>query len=456
MARRFQPLDDVTHALSQKFLRTFGNIPFGVSLLALWGVLTLIGVIVQQNQPSIAYFAAYPAPIARAILRMNFDDIYHSVWYLAAIGLVLLSMTTATFTKVIPRRFPPYRPVNVDAMPLHAKVVVHGDAVSVRARVEEFFTRRGFRIRRRDLEGTEWTFADRFNWARIGVLINHTAVLVIAAGAVLYWIRGFSGEAAVLTGQTVQIPRTHAIVKLDRFAYRIQPTMTKGGMVYQPIDYVSHVTVTEPDGVPRHMVVRVNHPIDIGGGTLLYQASYGFAMRFAVTHDGQAVAPLSNRTFEEGSALQIPGTMRSVIYQQFVPTVDPRTHMPAPDPRVTNPAVVLAIADSDDVIAQTLVPLHTQLDLGDGWRVEPLREVLISGFQYTSDPGVPLVAAGAVLLLLGLVISFYFLPARLHAVVEPAQGGACTVGLAATTVKGYDIFETQFNELVSRLRTEVA
>jgi cytochrome c biogenesis protein len=453
--------DHVTQAIAQRFARTFGNVPFGVSLLAVWGILTLIGVVVGQNQPPSAYFDSYPAPIARAILRLNFDDIYHSVWYLASIGFVLLSMITATFTKVIPRRLPAYRPVKVDSMPLHATVVVAGDEPAVRDRVEAFFVKRGFRIRRRDFDGTEWTFADRFNWARIGVLVNHTAILVIAAGAVLYWIRGFSGEAAVLTGQAVQIPRARAIVRLNSFSYKIQPTMTKGGIVYQPIDYVSHVTVTGPGGIPRAEVVRVNHPIDIGG-TLLYQATYGVGMRFAVTHDGAPVDSLSRRTLSAaadgapfGDTLQIPGTTRSVIYQQFIPTVDPRTHMPSPDPRINNPATVLTVAEDGTTLGDVLVPMHTWLDLGAGWRIEPQHDVLYSGFQYTYDPGVPLVAAGAVLLLIGLVISFYFLPARFHVRVEPARGGACTVGLAASTVKGYDIFEAQFRELVSQLRTEV-
>ncbi|HEY9086308.1 MAG TPA: cytochrome c biogenesis protein ResB [Candidatus Tyrphobacter sp.] len=441
-------------SLWQRFLRTFGNVPFGVSLLALWGLLTLIGVVVAQGQAPDAYFAGYPAPIARAILRMNFDDIYHSVWYLASIALVLVSMTTATFTKVIPRRLPPYRPVKVDAIPLHANLTVKGDPASVRERVEAFFVKRGFTVRRRDFEGSEWSFADRFNWARIGVLVNHLAILIIAAGTILYWARGFSGQTAILTGEAAQIPQTHDIIHLDAFSYAIQPIITKSGMVYQPIDYVSRVTVTRRDGVPTPMVVRVNHPIDLDG-TLLYQASYGFGMRFALTHDGKSVPALTDRTMMEGEALQIPGTSRSVVYERFVPTIDRRTGMPSADPRITDPAVVLTVADAGSAIGSVLVPLHAGIDLGNGWRIVPVRDVVYSGFQYRYDPGVPLVAVGAGLLLVGLVISFYFLPARLFVRVDPGTGGFSTVGLAATTVKGYDIFETQFHELVSHLESEV-
>ncbi len=432
-------------------IRTFGNVTFGVALLALWGVLTIIGVVVEQGKDPASYFASYPAPIARAIVRLDFNDIYHSVWYLASVGLVLASMTTATFTKVIPRRLPPHRAVKIDAMPLHATVRVAGDEASVRARIERFFASRGWKITKRDIDGTQWSFADRFNWARIGVLVNHLAILIIASGTIVYWASGYSGETAIMTGDTAQIPQNHDLVRLDGFSYDVKPVMTKSGIVYQPIDYVSRVTVVRHDGIPTPMVVRVNHPIDLDG-TLLYQASYGFGMRFAVSHDGVSVTSLGRRTLVEGDAMQIPGTAQSVVYERFVPTVDRRTKMPSPDPRISDPAVILAVLDGGQAIGEVLAPLGAPLDLGNGWSVTPVSDVIYSGFQYRYDPGVPLVAAGAILLLVGLVISFYFLPARLHVRVDSAEDGACTVGLAATTVKGYDIFESQFQELVSALR----
>jgi hypothetical protein len=48
----------------------------------------------------------------------------------------------------------------------------------------------------------------------------------------------------------------------------------------------------------------------------------------------------------------------------------------------------------------------------------------------------------------------YFLPARLFVIARPVPGGT-EVGLAATTVKGYDVFEDRFREIVDALhRTE--
>jgi cytochrome c biogenesis protein ResB len=86
--------------------------------------------------------------------------------------------------------------------------------------------------------------------------------------------------------------------------------------------------------------------------------------------------------------------------------------------------------------------------LGNGYRVSPQRWTLFSGIQYRHDPGIPLVGLGAFVLLAGLCISFYLLPARLYVRIE-GSGRAWSVGIAATTVKGYDLFEDQFRAIVA-------
>jgi cytochrome c biogenesis protein len=81
--------------------------------------------------------------------------------------------------------------------------------------------------------------------------------------------------------------------------------------------------------------------------------------------------------------------------------------------------------------------------------------VLYSGFQYRYDPGIPLVGIGAFVLLAGLIISFYLLPARLYIRVDEERPGRVRVGAAATTVKGYDVFENEFGRLMVALREEM-
>jgi cytochrome c biogenesis protein len=437
------------------FVRTFGNVLFAVLLFAIWGLMTLAGVIVEQGKDAQHYFDIYAAPLARLILRLNVDNVYHTSYYVGIIGLILLSLTVCTFKRVIPARLPALRPVKIDAIPLNASIAVRGDEATVRERVERFFHERGWLVRKREFGGTEWTFADKHNWARRGVLVAHIGFVIIAAGTSVYWARGFSGDTAIVTGQTVDIPNTRTTIRLDHFAYKVQPIMTKSGMVYQPIDYVSQVTVAGADGIARKQTLRVNHPVDVDG-TLYYQSSYGFAMRFDVSHNGVRVPALSDRVYMTGDSFAIPGTQRSVQFTQLVPTVDRQSGKPSADPRMNNPAVALTVTDGAQTLGAALVPMKTWIDIGDGWRVTPAADLLVSGIQYRYDPGVALVGIGAFVLLAGLVISFYFLPARLYAQVTQAGPGTSRVGLAATTVKGYDIFETQFRELVAEFERSIA
>ena len=440
--------------LYEDFVRTFGNVLFAVCLFVVWGVLTLVGVVVDQGKDPSVYFDSYAAPVARAILRLGFDNIYHSAWYVGIIGLILLSLTVCTFKRVIPARLPPLRPVKIDKIPLNASFRAGGTVEAVRAKVEAFFRGRGWQVRERVFDGDEWVFADKQNWARRGVLVAHIGFVIIAAGTTLYWARGFAGETAILTGQTGEIPRTDALIRLNAFKYTIQPIATKSGIVYQPIDYVSNVTVTGADGKPRDETIRVNHPIDIDG-TLYYQASYGFGLQLDVLHDGKRVAALSDRTLLEGDSIDIPGTQRSVQYGRFVPTVDRATGQPGPDPRINDPAAILDVFNAGSAVGAALVPMQTWIDIGGGWRVIPHRYVPYTGLQYRYDPGVPLVGIGAFVLLSGLIVAFYFLPARLYVQVDADGEGAAKVGVAATTVKGYDIYERQFGELMTALEGQL-
>jgi cytochrome c biogenesis protein len=432
------------------FIATFGSVLFAVSLFVVWGLLTLVGVVVDQGKDLPTYVASYGAPLARSIVRLGFDNIYHSPWYVGIVALILISLTVCTFKRVIPARLPRLHPVAIDKIPLHASFEADGDEAGVREQVATTLRRRGWMIRERAFGGVEWTFADKNNWARRGVLVAHIGFVIIAAGTTLYWARGFSGDTAVLTGDSVRIPQTGAIVRLDRFAYKIQPILTKSGMVYQPIDYVSQVTVTGNDGIPRKQTVRVNHPIDVDK-TLYYQASYGFGVRFAITHNGRIDSERSSRTLFEGDSIDFPDG-RTLSYERFVPTMDKRSGLPAADPRVNDPGAILRASVEGQPVGEAVVPLRTWIDIGDGWRVTPQRYVLYSGFQYRYDPGIPLVGIGAFVLLLGLIISFYVLPARVFVRVDPAGERRWRVGMAATTVKGYDVFEQEFQKLVVALR----
>jgi cytochrome c biogenesis protein len=443
------PSNPLSEAYAE-FIGLFANVLFAVSLFAVWGVLTLIGVIVDQGKDPGFYWQNYAPPLARLVLRLDLDNIYHSAAYVGIIGLILTSLAVCTFKRVIPARLPPLRAVKIEKIPLHASVAVNGEEETVRNRVNAFFRQRGWQVRNREIGGVEWTFADKQNWARRGVLVAHAGFVIIAAGTSIYWARGFSGTTAVISGQSVTIPETKARITLERFGYRIEPVKTKSGTVFQPIDYVSDITYAGRDGIAHKAILRVNHPLNIDG-TDYYQASYGYAIDFTLSQNGRPVATSPTGPLKEGEAFPIGTSSRAIQYSQFIGTIDRRTGQPGADPRPNDPAVVITAFEGDRAVGRALIALGASIDLGGGYRLAADRYTLYSGLQYRFDPGVPLVGVGAFVLLAGLCISFYLLPARLYVQITGANR-TWEIGIAATTVKGYTIYEEQFAELIEALK----
>ena len=398
---RAQTLREQLAASLDELLMQISNFWFGMSLLAVWGVMTLIGVIVEQDRDPAFYTANYPPALARLILRLYLDHIYHGTAYIVLIGVIIACMTLATFKRVIPARLPPLHPVKIEKIPLHATVTVPDEPERVRERIENFFRERGWLVRKREHSGTEWTFADKQNWARRGVLVAHLGFVLIAAGTTMYWAWGYNGTTAILAGSDAMIPQNGTRLHLDRFASKVQPIRTRGGLVYQPIDYVSNLQVAARGASLHPAVLRVNEPLDIDG-TLYYQASYGAAVTFGLTKDGKPVAGAPSAPLKEGEGFEIGTTSRSMRYDRYVGTIEDNGRIGA-DPRPNNPGVVIDFADGDQSLGGILVPLDRSLDLGNGYRLRVGSSTLFSVIEYRHDPGIPLVGLGAFVLLAGSV-----------------------------------------------------
>jgi len=435
-------------------IRLFASVYFAVSLFAFWGLLTLIGVVVDQGKDASFYESAYPPALARLVLRLHCTDIYHSPAYVGIIGLILCSLAVCTFKRVIPARLGPLRPVAIEHVPLHASVVVRGDEQTVRARLETFFRAHGWQIRKREHDGVEWTFADKNNWARRGVLVAHVGFVIIAMGTTLYWARGYSGVFTLPTGETTRVARSGALIRLLGFSDTYDPVRTRHGIVYQPIDYVSRLRVQGRRGPPRDVTLRVNKPVEIDD-VLYYQSTYGWTIRLLATRGGRPAVAGSRPALMPGETAPLDAAgRRTATYERFVGTIDATGGIGA-DPRPTRPGVLLSFGEDGAPVGRVLVPIGRRLDLGDGYAVEAVAPSVFTGIQYRYDPGIPLVGIGAFVLLAGLVISFGLLPARLYVRVDGADRD-WTIGLAATTTKGYDIFEEQFAALIDELGADVA
>ena len=178
-------------------------------------------------------------------------------------------------------------------------------------------------------------------------------------------------------------------------------------------------------------------------------------MRFSRQHDGRR----DRRAVEPNASSKairsiFPERREAVVYERFVPTVDRQSGMPTADPRVNNPAVVLGVAQSGQPARRRRSsPAARWIDARRRLARRPAAYVLYSGFQYRYDPGVPLVGHRR-LRPARRLDRFVLLSAGapLRARRSSLTPERVRVGVAATTVKGYDVFESEFERLVVALK----
>jgi len=221
-----------------QLLDVLSNVLFPVVVFLIWAAATTVGTIVDQNQAPETYYQEYPATVANLILRLHLTNVFHSVPYIALVGLLVVSMSVCTFRRVIPKRFPKDRAVPIENFGLHSSVGVSVDTkstgpVSISAIAEKtaaYFRRRGFAIRTQQIDGAQWLFADKQRWARYGVLVAHLGFTTIVFGVFLYWRFGYNGALQIFRGQTVAVAGSAATLKLDTFVAHFVPVQTPNGV----------------------------------------------------------------------------------------------------------------------------------------------------------------------------------------------------------------------------------
>jgi hypothetical protein len=99
------------------------------------------------------------------------------------------------------------------------------------------------------------------------------------------------------------------------------------------------------------------------------------------------------------------------------------------------------------------VPLRTRIDLGDGWRLEPQKVRDVQWISVSPRPRRSARRHRRVRAAAGLdhLLLLRPGPACTCASTTPASTARASV-VAATTVKGYDVFESEFGRLVVALK----
>lgn len=427
-----------------------------VTLLLLAGT-SVVGTLLPQNLPLEQYRQQFGEAGVRLLQALQLFDMYHSWWFLGLLGLFACNLTACSLRR-LPRVWRTVtKPVLVadEALwrSLSCKTTLQltvSPAESWR-RLEGLVGRRFARPQLAGAGETVSLFAQRWPWARFSVYVTHLSILLILLGAIIGSLWGFKSYVNIAAGETIStLPgTTHAEIVPLGFSLRCDDFSISYYQGSNRVrEYRSLLTVLENGqevpGFSRVPVV-VNQPLHYRGLNF-YQSSYGKSAQYRVLVkfvQGDREVTVEG---EPGQVLSLPegGSMQILDY--------------TPAYHDQGPAVLLSVQTTDGArfgaIAPTTGPGLVMNDQSPyRFQLQSSEERYYTGLQVARDPGVPVVWAGCLLLVLGTLCAFSLSHQCLWLVIRPVGEGS-EVQLGATAHRNRPALNQRFAQLCNDIAGE--
>ena len=412
-----------------------------LALLGIIGISAVLGTLIPQQHEAREFFLQRHPMSGALFQKFGFFDLYHSAWFLALEGLLVLNLIACTWRRLpgMWRRFrgeddpgPGYPPGRT--------FFLEGPLDQNERRIEKTIQDRygkGFgAVRWKDASDSRIAVLRRNAFSCLGVPVVHLGVLMIMAGAVAGAWFGFEGEAIIPQGEAVQTIRLKDggerelgfQVRCDKFTAEFYSSGA-------PREYRSDVSFIKQGQAPQQAVLRVNEPAAFEG-IRFYQSSYGsIPGSFVLTvRDGRGKEKTVR--VKRGESFDLPEARASVSVLRAEDNL-----------MGFGPGIKLLVESSGretefwvfkniDELVRENPGLLERAPLLDPGRFKPYRFALremetkpYTGLMVSRDPGVPFVFAGFVILIAGC-IAIYLFPSQLIKISAGPGDGRVRVGVS--------------------------
>jgi cytochrome c biogenesis protein len=473
--------------------REYRSMRTALVLLVVLAAASILGSLFPQEglspQRVDQYFLDHPA-LAPVLERLGLFDVFGSAWYmaiyLALLGALVACLVPRTRALVRVLRSRPPRGGDLARYRTRASFDTPATPDQAMAAARQVLRRNRFR-----LAGHEGELAGEKGYLReVASLAFHVSLLVLLVGLAYGKGYGYRGQAAIVEGETWANARVGYDsfspgrffgperlapfqLRLDDFTNSFHPDNT-------PREFASRLTALDLDGRElQAQRVAPNRPMTVDG-VRIFQSDYGYVPVVGVRDKAgrELLAPQEVLTLRDPASEWSTGAVKVTrsdpqvgleltMFTGLVTAPDCPGGAPfCNDPRLVRPVLVV-LAYQGDLRADRAQSVFTL----DRTRLRPLgdRPVLLvpgqskelangmvvsftdlkqySVFTLARDPGVPVVAAAAALLLLGLVPSLYVTRRRIWVRATPAGPGATRVELAGLALQGKAAFEGELARL---------
>jgi cytochrome c biogenesis protein len=427
----------------------FISVKLAIVTLIVLASTSILGTIVEQNQPPEKYHQIYEDWAFALMDRINLFDMYHSKWFLLLLVLFTVNLSCCTIDR-FPKMLKVVRNPRTKLDGSLEKTLSLSDRWKRKGALSDWAGKyaaalSGSFAKPKVTEdgGEVHLYAETGVASRFGVYVTHLSIVIIFIGAIVGNVAGFKGNVNIAEGESVsRVPvRGGTLVQELGFTVRCNAFTLETYPSGQPKAYKSDLSVIEGGREVLRKTIVVNDPLQYKG-VWFYQSSYGqaggaTAQVTVARKDGTPVNTLSLAA-NEPVPIDGYGIVRGVDYAQNF--------------QGNGPALQVVVEKPGQPAASFwLVQRRPDLDRQRGdslvFSFRGLSSKMFTGLQVAKDPGVNIVWLGCALMVIGLIMAFFLSHQRVWVRLAQGADGRVEVVLAGSASRNRLAFEKRFEKL---------
>jgi len=427
----------------------FISVRLAIVTLIVLSATSIIGTIIEQNQPPEKYHKVYEDWAFALMDRLALFDMYHSWWFLFILVLFTVNLTCCTIDR-FPKMWKVVRNPRTKLDGSLEKSLSLSDRWKRKGTLSEWAGKYAEALSASFAKptvtedgGEVHLYAETGVASRFGVYVTHLSIIIIFFGAILGNVIGFKGYVNIPEGEAVtKVPVRGGVLMQDLgFTVRCNAFSLETYPSGQPKAYKSDLSVIEGGREVARKTIVVNDPLQ-HKGIWFYQSSYGqsggtTAQVAVARKDG---TPMGSLALAPNESVPVDGygTVRGVNYDQNFQGNGPALQVVVEKPGQPAASFWLfkASPDLDRQRADSLV-----------FSFGGLNSKMYTGLQVAKDPGVNIVWLGCALMTIGIIMAFFLSHQRVWVRLSPGPDGRVEVVLAGSASRNRLAFEKRFEKL---------
>lgn len=450
-----------TNLFHRQLWKFFASVKLSVVILLSLAVTSIVGTVIPQNENPMLYQQKFGEELYNLFDMLNIFDMYHSWWFrfllcLLTVNILVCSINrlSATWKVIFPKK-PSYTFQRFKNSKHRREWTVADAPETIKTHYAAWLSKHFSRLTEEKTESGVRLFAEKGRWTRLGVYAVHLSVLFMVAGGLLGSIYGFDGYMNLpeeTSSRRVTLGNDGSEITLD-FDIRCDDfTMSfyeddHSGM---PKEYRSRLSLIRDGEILIQKDILVNDPLRFEGINI-FQSSYGNLppKDFTVVFTEAASGMTYKKEAAMGAPLEIPGSSGNLTLVDFQQRFSYRG--------VSLSNVFLGkLVDRDGNISHILLPADfprfDRMRQGDFViSIENAEFRHYTGLQITKDPGVTIVYAGFLMMILGCYVTFFMFHQKICVEIT-ADGGRTLVSAAGISEKNRPGMNAVIRKLSSELQ----